>query len=396
MMKSTTKLINTVLFSVLLVILSFATSQASDIGLDHKNKLVKVGVFDPYTGAYAQWGKDSTDGIKLAFEMINNEGGFQRGPLKGYRFDPTFFDDKANPKESANIAQRIVSGDFFCAIGGTNSPVALAALPIYDRAGITYIISCAASDLITSQGYKNVVKGYPSTKTDGEVCAKTVLEYIRGRRIVEFHENSEYGQKLFQAFSNYIKNSGTGAKVLRSFVVVPQQDLDFRNQIGIARDLKADCLMLNLGYGEGARVINSMVTEGYKIPVMCSSGMDNPKFFELSGEKSCEAYMISYFDRESKKPMVLKFLKMFSEKFGKGRDVLVQAVSFDQVLVLKAAIENGGATRETLKNYIHGVSGIEGALGLLSVAPNGDVIREWSLAVLKCDMKNKTWKKASE
>jgi branched-chain amino acid transport system substrate-binding protein len=384
------------LFVVSLLLISIPVwSLASDIGLDHQKKLIKPGVFDPYTGPYAQWGKDSTAGIKLAFEMLSNKGGIQKGPLKGYKFEPTYFDDKADPKEAANIAQRIVAGDYFCAVGACNSAVALAALPIFSRAGLSYVISCAASDLITSQGYDNVVKGYPSTKTDGETCAKTVLEFLGAKRIVEFAENTEYGQKLEQAFVEYVKREGKGAEVLKTFNVIVGQDMDFRNQISIAKDLNADCIMLNLAYGEGARVINSMVLEDYKVPVMCASGMDNPKFFELIGEKDFEAYMISYFDRQSKRPMAQKFLKAFRGKYGEKQDVLVSAVAFDQALILIEAIELGGTTRGTLKDYIHDVENLEGALGTMRVTPNGDVEREWSLEVLRCDPQNKTWKRAS-
>ncbi|MDO9109076.1 MAG: ABC transporter substrate-binding protein, partial [Desulfatirhabdiaceae bacterium] len=86
-------------------------------GIDAKKKIINIAGYDACTGKYGDYGSGNKKGQELAVEEINEMGGIQAGPLKGYKLKLTFFDDRGDPKESANVAKNISSSDFLVALG---------------------------------------------------------------------------------------------------------------------------------------------------------------------------------------------------------------------------------------------------------------------------------------
>ncbi len=84
----------------------------------------------PVTGKYGDYGSGDKRGRNWLLRRSTKWAAFRRGPLKGYKLKLTFFDDRGDPKESANVAKNISSSDFLVALGPTMSSCALAATPV--------------------------------------------------------------------------------------------------------------------------------------------------------------------------------------------------------------------------------------------------------------------------
>ena len=114
--------------SVCMVLLvAIAANGFAKDGVDAKKKTIAIAGYDACTGKYGDYGLDDRKGQEIAVDEINAAGGIQSGPLKGYQLKLTFFDDRGDPKESANVAKKIASSDFLVALGPTMSSCALAA-----------------------------------------------------------------------------------------------------------------------------------------------------------------------------------------------------------------------------------------------------------------------------
>jgi len=373
------------ILGVITLLLISVLSVAAKEGLDPQRKIIKLAVADPYTGSYAMWGRDAREGIELACEMINSEGGIRRGKLKGYKFELSFFDDKGDPKEAANIAQQVVMGDYFAALAHSNSSCALAALPIYDRNNMLMATTLAAAYSITHSGYTHIVKTWPSTSIEGRAIAHIAVKVLGKKKFVEFYENTAYGQQLSTAFHKAAE--GLGAEVLKSYNVIVGQDVDFRSYLTVARKLGVDMLISNLAYTESGLVVNQARAIGLDVPIMICTGSDNPRFFELAGQDMGDVYMPGIFSPYSERPMTRKFMKLFGEKYGKEPGCLA-AAGFDVPILIRAAIEDGGTTRETLAKYARRIKGVEGATTTIDVdEESGEVIRE--MYELKADLEKK-------
>ena len=190
----------------LLLLLAGTVGWAKD-GVDPEKKIINIAGYDACTGKYGDYGSGDKRGQELAVEEINEMGGIQAGPLKGYKLNLTFFDDRGDPKESANVAKNISSSDFLVALGPTMSSCALAATPVYNRNGVPNIITYANANTITEQGFDNVARLTYTTRSIAYEMAVTVKDRFKQNSVAIISENQDYGQQLLKGF----KEKASGA-----------------------------------------------------------------------------------------------------------------------------------------------------------------------------------------
>ena len=71
--------------------LALAITVYAKDGVDPDKKIVNLAGYDACTGKYGDYGLGDKQGQEVAVEEINNNGGIQAGPLKGYKLKLTFF-----------------------------------------------------------------------------------------------------------------------------------------------------------------------------------------------------------------------------------------------------------------------------------------------------------------
>src|SRR5690349_1874951 len=90
---------------------------------------VHIGVIAPLSGPAASYGQDIENGIKLAADEINQQGG-----IAGRKLVLDDGDDRGSPKDAANVAQKFVSDNRVLAmIGGATSTATFGAAPVAQR-----------------------------------------------------------------------------------------------------------------------------------------------------------------------------------------------------------------------------------------------------------------------
>ena len=82
-------------------------------GVDKKNQVIKVAGYDACTGKYGDYGLGDKRGQEVAVEEINAAGGIAAGPLKGYKLELQFFDDRGDPKESPTLPRKYRPATFW-------------------------------------------------------------------------------------------------------------------------------------------------------------------------------------------------------------------------------------------------------------------------------------------
>src|SRR5574344_1632845 len=120
-MKKAAKIV-TIMLVLAAVVLSGCSKSSSSSG-----DVIKIGVFEPMTGANAAGGAMEVEGIKLANEMYPTVtvGG------KEYKVELVIADNKSDKVEAANAAQRLVDKDKVSVmLGSWGSSLSMAAGPI--------------------------------------------------------------------------------------------------------------------------------------------------------------------------------------------------------------------------------------------------------------------------
>ena len=105
---------------------------------------VNVGVIQPLSGANAQFGINSRNGIQLVADEINAAGGIKS--MGGAKINLIVSDATSNPTQAATVAQRMMSQDGVCAVlGAFASSLTLAISEVTERRGVPLLPRADAS-----------------------------------------------------------------------------------------------------------------------------------------------------------------------------------------------------------------------------------------------------------
>jgi len=328
----------------LMVLLSvLAVNGFAADGIDSSKKIISVAGYDACTGKYGDYGLDDKKGQEIAIEEINAAGGIQAGPLKGYQLKLTFFDDRGDPKESANVAKKIASSDYLTALGPTMSSCALAATPIYYRYGVADIITYANANTITEQGFDNVIRLTHTTGGIASFMAETAKGQFGAKQISIISENQDYGQQLRNYFK--IKADEIGLTIVSDDVITPGQDVDFSSILLRAKQKSPDILILFVTYNEGGMLAKQVRKMGWDINIYGPDALTAPKFFELADNLE-NIYITSLESLDISRPEAKYLVEAYKTKYN-VLPPLSAIYGYDAVKVAAKVIENGGVDRKS-------------------------------------------------
>jgi branched-chain amino acid transport system substrate-binding protein len=374
-----------VLMMALVLAIAFVMPAMADKGVDSKGKVIKFAAVGPLTGEMAVYGVDQKKGVEAAVDNINAAGGLKSGPYKGYKLEAIYFDDKADPKESANIAQQVVIGNYFAEIGPTNSSPASSSAPIYDRADMPMILVYASDTRLTHSGYTNVFRIVVTTDTEAESYARHLVKTLKHKKIVEIWENTAYGQALHKSFVKNLK--AAGGELLLSESIDAAKDVDFKAILTKMKSLNPDVLQLNVTYTPGGLIVSQARGMGFNVPMLSAIGCNNPKFIEMMPANPGTVYLSPTFNQLSKQPAIVNFISSYKKKFN-AEPSESAALAYDAVNALKGALEAGAAKPADVKTFLRKVD-FKGVTNRIRFDEFGDVSQP-SLPLWKLN-KNKQW-----
>ena len=117
---------------------------------------VNIGVIQPLSGANAQFGIISRNGIEFVADAINAAGGIKA--LGGAKINLVVSDATSNPTIASTAAQRLITQNQVTAIlGAFASSLTLAISEVTARADIPFLTASFA-DEITGRGLESVFK----------------------------------------------------------------------------------------------------------------------------------------------------------------------------------------------------------------------------------------------
>jgi len=339
-------------------------------GVDHKGKLIKLAGYDAVTGKYGNYGSGDKIGQEIAIEQINNMGGIQAGPLKGYKLELDFYDDRGDAREAASVAKKVASGDYLAVMGPSMSSSALAATPVFYRYRIANVITYSNASSITAQGFDNIARLPFTTKTISDAVAKSVSKEMGKKTVAVISENQDYGQQLNQELLDVEKQYGI--EVVSQDVITAGQDVDFKSVLTRAKSKTPDILVLFVTYNEGGLIVRQAREMGWDIPILGVEALTDPKFFELAGNVD-NVYLVISDDIDSSTPQAQYLNAQWKKRTGKPVAPNAAVFGYDAVQVTRKIIENGAKTRE---EFIKGIQNVEAKGGIYSALytfdKNGD------------------------
>lgn len=159
-------------------------------------KQVNIGVIMPLSGANAQFGTNSRNGIELVADEINAAGGIKA--LGGAKINLIVADATSTPTTAGTVAQRMISQNEVTAIlGAFASSLTIAISEVTERRDIP-LLTMSFADQITGRGYKNIfqVVAKASALGKAQLDYTVAIAQAAGTRIDKIaimYEDTAYG-----------------------------------------------------------------------------------------------------------------------------------------------------------------------------------------------------------
>src|SRR6185312_11880721 len=246
-----------------------------------KEKVTRIAVALPLTGDIAALGQGIRRACALALEEANRQHRFT-----SFRVEMEAFDDRSDPKEAVDVANRIVSDPTVVAvIGHFNSGCSIPASVVYARAGLPMISPAASNPKLTLQQLEPswhyprcIFRVNTTDDVQGPYAADFALQKLRARRACIIHDKTAYGQGVAEEFRKRFEARG-GA--VASFDGISVADKDFNALLTRLRELKPQVVYFGGDYSGGGLIVRQAREVGVKATIMLSEANFDPEFLRV-------------------------------------------------------------------------------------------------------------------
>ena len=238
-----------------------------------KQAEVNIGYSGPLSGAAAYYGERTLSGIQLAFDEVNQSGGFTIGDTT-YTINLVALDDKYLPNETAANAKRLIQEHKTPMIFTPHSGGALA-MQVFNEMDNFIIGAYTSEPNITETGNNLTVRIPPRYDVYIDTFTKYMMER-HGKKIAALPTLSQYGKDWTETLLPHWEEQG--GKVVFNSSINFAKDTDFFTIVTNALKKKPDVLFVGGASEPTANVIKQARELGFEGGFIV---MDQAKFDEM-------------------------------------------------------------------------------------------------------------------
>ena len=336
---------------------------------------VKIGFNAPLTGFAAADGKSARLGAELAVEEINAKGG-----INGKRVELVIYDDQAKAVQAIPVAKKLIGQDGVkIAVSGSYSGPTRAAARVFQEAGIPYISAYAVHPDITRAG-PFVFRTSTMGKVQGRAGPKLIADIMGKKRVSIVTMNNDFGKSLSEGFKSVAADFGI--TVLNEY----EYSLKDRQFGPIVASIKADnpeAIYAGGYYFTAGPLVSQLRVAGVTAPVIGQEGYDGDTFIKIAKEAAEGVLITTTLDRDSKVPVIRRFIEAFERKAGFGAD-MVSASTHTAINVAVAAMRKAGTDDpKAIRDTIAATRNFTAATGTIGFNALGEVYKPVQVQVVR-------------
>jgi len=340
-------------------------------------EVIKIGVFEPLTGANAAGGEIELDGVKLAKELYPE--------VLGKQVELVIVDNKSDKVEAANAAARLIDKEKVVAIiGSWGSSLSMAAGDAVKNAKIPTVAASATNPLVTLNNdfYFRVCFLDPF---QGNVMANYAFNKLGAKKAAIIQEvSNDYSVGLAKFFTDSFKELTGDENAIVGVANYNTGDMDFSAQLTNIKQLQPDVIFAPGNFTESALLIKQAKQLGIDIPFLGGDTWETPEFVQIGGDAVEGVVFSTFFASEVP---ITEMSKVFLEEYGKrntDEPAAVTALGFDAYLVVLDAIKRANSTDPVaIRDAIADTKDFKGAAGIITLDENGDAVKSAVIKVVK-------------
>ncbi|HNX28761.1 MAG TPA: ABC transporter substrate-binding protein [Syntrophomonadaceae bacterium] len=323
---------------------------------------IHVGVVEPISGAQAALGQAEYDGIQMAIEMINEDGGV----MGKYPITYDFADSQSDPATGASEAERLITSKNVPVIMGSySSAIAASISEVAERNKVVLWEMSGSADSLLQKGYQWTFRNEANASAWGAESVEFLIandaqiqeklgKSSKDLVVAIVHEDGPYGTAVADGNRATAEKYGLKVAVDEAY---SSKAVDLSSIITKVKAANPDVLLLT-SYVNDAIMFNRQAKElGFKVPILIThSGGHSVQAF-VDGVGADANYMLTVDPvpcnpntegfSEEYAAILDEFVNRWTEKYGVPPYHHVEYRQFAQTMlffkeIVPAAIEASG------------------------------------------------------
>jgi branched-chain amino acid transport system substrate-binding protein len=237
---------------------------------------IKVGIAGPLSGSALTSGEQQEIGALKSIEYLNKKGG-----VLGKKIVAISADDACEPGQAKAVARQMVSEGVVFVVGHVCSGASLAAMKIYEKAGIIMISPGSTNPKVTDKGGSNVFRVIGRDDQQGTIAGNYLADNHSNSKIAIMHDSTAYSLGLAEFTKRQLNKRGVTEVMFDSYK--KDQD-DYQSIVDKLFNNKVDVL-----YAGGMEAdIGIMLRQAKKVlpnlRLYSADGLVSPDFLKYAGK----------------------------------------------------------------------------------------------------------------
>ncbi len=328
--------------------------------------VIKIGVFEPLTGANGAGGNDELEGIKLANKLYPT--------ILGKKVELVVVDNKSDKVEAANAAMVLAQKEKVNAVlGSWGSSLSMAGGPIFAEAKIPAVAVSATNPNVT-KGNEHYFRVCFLDPFQGTVGATYAFNTLKAKKVAIIREvSNDYSVGLAKFFVDQFTKLTGDAQAVVATADYNTGDQDFTAQLTNIKKANPDVIFAPGNYTESALIIKQARQLGMKTPFVGGDTWDMDAFLKVGGEAVEGAVFSTFFANDVPINKTSEaFLKAYRDEY-KKEPPATAALGFDAYrVVLDAITRANSAEPQKIRDALAQTKGFEGAAGDITINADRD------------------------
>ncbi len=368
---------------------TFDNFKAAFIDKPENNKAqVRIGVYEPTSGADKASGKLEIEGIELAHEMY---------PTVNGKFVELVYADNASDIHAAETAiKELILQKPSVILGSYGSVYSMVAGDYIEEAKIPTIAITNTNPLVTSNNDYYFRVCYVDSN-QGDLLARYVLEEKKETTAgVLLPADDDAAMAMVTAFTSRIKAETDDEDAIILYEEYKSGAEDFTKQLKAVKKSGVKSVLLPGDEADAANIIKQADSMGLDVVFLGDKDWADDSFKSLTDGKATEentAFVNFYSAEDTSNAEAETFLKAYHKKY--GSDSVPEdsvALGYDAYIIALKAIDDADddATGKEIRKELAKQSGFQGASGTITFNTTGDPIKTAYISTWKNGTKIET------
>lgn len=367
-----------IFLSLLAIVLVMSLLVGCGNGGENNNKDadgIKVGINYELSGGVASYGQASVDGILMAIDEVNANGG-----IDGKQLIPVKIDNKSESAEATSVATKLMTQEgVVLSMGPATSGNFMATIPVAQQNKIPVLSSSSTADVGVTTDAKGSVYDYAfrlcfNDSFQGVTMANFAGNNLAAKKAVIIKDtSSDYGKGLAENFTATFE--GLGGEIVAEEGYV-KGDKDFNAVLTSIKGKDFDVIFIPGYYEEAGLIIKQARDLGIDAPVVGADGFDSPVLLELAGAEALnDVYFSNHYSSLDEDPLVQDFIAKYKEKYNVEPNAF-NALGYDLGKWAADAIKRAGSQDPTaIAEALAKTEGFAGVTGTFDMDANHNPVK---------------------